>query len=141
MTFALPVEQTAAPPVREAGYSLMEILVALGLLGLTLTLVAGNGVQMLNRWTEQSEFRSVRRQIAQLRYEAYFQRRPIEWLPESVAPVALEPGWSARVAAPVYFLPTGVCLGGDVQIYAPTGRQETVRLTAPDCSGLSAPAG
>lgn len=130
-----PVLKLRTHPASESGYTLMEMLVALGLLGLTLTLVAGNGVQMLGRWTEQSEFRSVRREIAQLRYEAYFRRQPIEWLPDSEPPLSLEPGWTARVAEPIYFLPTGVCLGGTVDVKAPTGRTETVTLVAPDCSG------
>lgn len=119
----------------EAGYTLMEMLVALGLLGLTLTLVAGNGVQMLNRWTEQSEFRSVRRQIVQLRYDAYFQRQTLTWEPNGPALIPLQQGWTAVVHTPLNFLPTGVCLGGTVHVRAPTGRTETVNLAAPDCTG------
>lgn len=118
---------------RDAGYTLLEVIVALGLLGLTLTLVAANGVQMLERWRENLAFREIQRQVRQLRFDAFYERRTIAWNLEDAAPLPLPTGWNAKSLGELRFLPSGVCVGGNFQIVAPSGRTQVFRLVPPNC--------
>lgn len=46
--------------------------------------------------------------------------------------VSLEEGWGIS-GDDVIFLKTGVCLGGDVTLSAPSGRKRILKFQAPDC--------
>ncbi|MEO1015840.1 MAG: prepilin-type N-terminal cleavage/methylation domain-containing protein [Pseudomonadota bacterium] len=119
--------------LREDGFSLLEIMVALALMALTLTLVSANAVQMLGRWQESSEFRDVRNRISGLRVRAYVAQQPFNLDPSSVGVLGLNEGWSVETDTPVRYLATGTCLGGALRITAPSGRSELIRLDPPDC--------
>lgn len=128
--------------IRERGYTLLEILMVLALLGLMsgiampkLTTVYA-GVQ----WANERD--DVLRQIAGLGFSAFRQGKELELshYPEAgskTLPLKLPSGWELEAVPPILYKSNGVCLGGRLrlicgerslmlQIRAPQGQPEII---------------
>jgi len=127
---------------KEKGYTLLEILMVLALLGLLsgiampkLTAVY-SGVQ----WANERD--DVLRQIAGLGFSAFRQGQEFELkhYPEAgseILPLKLPSGWELEAIPPIRYKSNGICLGGRLrmicgerslmlQIRAPQGQPEVI---------------
>lgn len=126
----------------EAGFTLLEMLVVLAIMGLLLALAFPALATAYDRARFAFGRDTVERELDMLPLRAYGESRrivldypngqaPQETTPETVM-LNLPEGWRARTEAPIVFTETGVCLGGDVSLAL--GREIfTYRLNPPRC--------
>lgn len=126
---------------RVRGFTLVELLVVLAVMGLALSMVAPS----LER-TVASVDRAARRDglvadLAGLSYRAYALGQPFELSNESLSQVLADGnpvlgvpwGWRVEVERPIRFSFNGWCSGGAVKLVSLDGNVEQVQLVAPDC--------
>ena len=122
--------ESAARRCRQAGASLVEILVALSIA----SMVAGIGLPSLVKAMDAAAFRAgseaVAASVPYASSRARTQRRVIV-LPRDAE--ALPDGFELS-GGPLVFLPSGACLGGELTVRGPGGRQTTVVYEAPRCA-------
>lgn len=131
----IPSGRVKAPPNRlaEAGFSILEMTVALFLGALLLTLVAESGVSMLDRWQLSIAERNVRNQISALPLKAHASRRSFT-LDEAVgSDITLPPGWTLIADDEIFYADSGICSGGAIEIRSPQDRVWRYTLEAPFC--------
>lgn len=121
------------PARRQAGFSLMEIMVALFLVGLLLTLAAQSSVGIYQRWQQSIEMRQIKSELTNLRNRAFIERRNIDLEQELVASVELPDGWSLRIERDPLFNQFGQCRPGEVWGIAPNGREYPMIVEPPGC--------
>lgn len=118
-----------------AGFSLLEILVVLGVMALAFALVMPRGAVMLDRATAHSVFFDFQRQVSDLRLKAYRSEAPavlsdgVRPLP-GAATVALRSGWSYRLDRPVTISDGGACSSATALVFK-NGRR-VMRLVTRD---------
>lgn len=127
-----------APPTRRgprAGFSLLEILVVLGVMALAFALVMPRGAAMLDQAAAHSVFFDFQRQVSDLRLKAYRSEAPAV-LTDAAQPapggavVTLRSGWSYRLDRPVTISDGGACSAAIAILYK-NGRQ-VMRLATGD---------
>ena len=125
-------------PGPSRGFTLLELLVVLSLLGLLAGLVVPNLVRTYKSVRYSHEKSEVLREISTLGYKAYregrdirFEGYPLEGEGYDVL-LSLPPGWIVRADRPILYRSNGVCLGGDLRIGA-GDRWFGVHLSPPLC--------
>jgi len=104
------------PVPAEAGFSLLETLVALALMALAVLIVLPSGAVMLDRVTAHAVFFDFQRQLSDLRLKAYRSEAPIT-VRDAVAPspdlsaqvLPLRAGWSYTLDHPIAISEGGAC--------------------------------
>ena len=120
-------------PSADDGFSLLEMTIALFLMGLLLTLVAQSGVSMFERWNLTLTERRIRNQISVLSVQAFASRQAFT-LDEAISgPIQVPNGWLVLSLEPVKYAESGVCSGGEIEIHSPKGRTWRYSLEPPYC--------
>lgn len=132
------------------GFSLMEMLVVLAIIGLSAAIVAPRGSVMLDRITLHAVFFDFQRQMFDFRREAYRREAPMMvaspavdgGIVAAVTPVSgdqaglvrerldLKEGFTAVFSQPQIISAAGVCTRADVEIMR--GTERVMHLTATD---------
>lgn len=124
----------------EAGFTLIELVVALTIVGLTLTFV----LPRLSEWVDRLELSSAQQRfeesLAGLGSQArrggrtVFLRsnRPGAEKAADDATIELPRGWDLQAEPPIAFRYDGLCTGGLVRLITPAG-EKSYRLLAPYC--------
>jgi len=124
-------------PCREAGYSLIEVVVSLAILALAASIVVPNAVDMVGRFQAQADLRSIIDQIQDQRQRAISsgQVRILDASRDDRdQPLILLPdGWRLELVAPLVFSQSGVCKGEGITIITPAGRRQYYDLDARTC--------
>jgi prepilin-type N-terminal cleavage/methylation domain-containing protein len=117
------------------GFTLLEMLVVLVLLGMAASIVAPPLARTVDRVRESGDREDVRRGLEGLPVAARGQGAALAF----GAGVAIVPpgrawpeGWRVVAATPVRIESTGWCRGGEVQVNGPAGPHRW-RLASPDC--------
>ncbi len=126
---------------RSRGFTLLEILVVMTVIGLVAALVAPNLQKLVGGVERSTQRDGVLAEVASLSYRAYVLGQSFELSDESPSTVlqdgnpivALPSGWRLHVDAPVLYSFNGLCGGGRVTVLAPDAPPETLELAAPDC--------
>ena len=121
---------------RNLGFSLMEIMVALFLVGLILTLAAQSSVGIYQRWQQSIQLRQIKSELTNIRNRAFVERRDILLEDEFATAVELPEGWSVRVVTDPLFNRFGQCLPGEVWGVAPSGREYPLIIEPPKCRAV-----
>lgn len=113
--------------------SLLEVSVALFLVGIILMLMTQSGVRMFERWQVASTERDIRNQVNALPTRAFIERQVQPFATAVDRSVALPEGWRISASPGLTYLPSGVCSGGQVSITSPNGREWIYLVEPPSC--------
>jgi len=118
------------------GFTLLEMIVVLAILGLATALVAPSAIRGIDSWRRQSELDALLDQIRALPGEARARGRAIDITDESVkaptSPLRVASDWKVGVPKAWSVSANGVCAGGEVTIGNEIG-QRTIVVAAPFC--------
>lgn len=117
------------------GFTLLEVLVVLVILGLAAAIVAPPLARTVDRVRESGDREDLRRGLERLPLHAREQGRGLAFAAGTPLPAQGRPwpeGWRVVAATPLRIEASGFCHGGEVQAAGPTGPQRW-RLAAPDC--------
>lgn len=118
------------------GFTLLEILVVLVILGMAAALVAPPLARTVDRVREAGERDDVVRALGRLPLYARDGGVALEIAAGDALPAqgeAWPPGWRVVAATPLRIEANGFCVGGEVQADGPAGPRRW-RLVAPDCA-------
>ena len=126
------------------GFTLLELIVVLALVGLVAALALPNLQRLYEAFSRETERARVIDQIAGLGHRALAAGRAYAILGADAAdapdyadyePFAIDlpPGWELRVATPVLVRANGVCLGGEVALAGASGEPIELALEPPFC--------
>jgi prepilin-type N-terminal cleavage/methylation domain-containing protein len=133
------VRRSDTSPRADSGFTLIELVVAMAIVGLGLTFV----LPRLTRWVDRLQF-SMRQQqfedtLAELGSKARRNGRTMvlhstDRRPNSTEQPAIElpSDWTLTVEPPIAFRYDGLCTGGTVRLRFPAG-EKAYRLLAPYC--------
>ncbi len=127
------------------GFSLIELLVAMAIMGVALAVISPSIFRNLDAVRFSTAHDALLREIRALRVRALLEKRVYAFPPEGEDPFfQLEntppEGWTASVDGdPIYFLETGICLGGTITVTNGKGRFRRTVFAAPDCAVAPAP--
>ncbi len=125
----------AAPSVRR-GFTLLEMVVVLSIMGLATAMVAPSVFRSIGTWQRQGEVEAMLDQIRGLPAVARAQGRTIviskQTLSSATPPLHADPGSSLTVPESWSVHHNGVCDGGRVRIDS-GGRQVRIDVAAPFC--------
>ena len=126
----------------QPGFTLLEMIVVLAILGLVTAVVAPSALRSIDSWQRQAAMDSVLDQIRALPGNARGSGRSIEISNTSLAadpaPLHIETGWALEVATPWQVSASGVCAGGEVQVKGEYGSRRII-VAAPFCDPEIAP--
>lgn len=117
-----------------AGYSLLEVLIVVALLGLAVAISGPSLGRMVERQQTQQTLRAGAAALSQLRVDAYLSG--VDLRSDAVQErldAALAPGWTSDVPAELTFRHSGYCRGGEVRVFEPGGRAWLISVADGDC--------
>lgn len=127
---------------RARGFTLLEMVVVLSILGLVTALTAPALLRGIDSWQRKAQFDALVEQIRGLPARARMDGRALRvddaLLASDSTPLALEPGWTLDVVTPWTVRPNGVCDAGALDIGQGGGRSSRVRVDAPFCEPVLA---
>ena len=130
-------QSASCPPPDDSGFTLIEIVVALAVVGLIVGLVIPIATGWLYRLGQSSQLQGVEDALADLPAKARRSGRTISLrsiasspTPDDSGPIELRPGWALIVEAPIVFRYDGICTGGSLRLTFPGG-ESAYRLDPP----------
>ena len=132
---------------RRRGFTLLEVLVVLTLIGLLSALVMPNLQKLVGSVERATRRDGLVADIAGLSYRAFALGQGFELSNAKAGqllvdgnPVLVPPaGWRVDVEAPVSYSFNGFCSGGRLKLISPDGNVEPMLLSAPACRLSHAP--
>ena len=119
----------------QAGYSLLEVIVVVAILGVATTLSGPSISRMIAGQQARQVVRAVVTEFGATRAEAYIQSQP--WDAEALASRLTESapeGWLVAVDDAVTLSASGYCSPGQITIQGPSGRIWALQVTQGDCA-------
>ncbi len=122
-----------------AGFSLLELLVVLSLLGLLTAITFPNFVNLYESVRSRLQIDQIIDDINGLGYSAFNSSSEIvlDNIPESaerqIAPINLPAGWRLAVLNPIRYLQNGACQGGEIRLFFEDELIITTELSPPFC--------
>lgn len=118
-----------------AGYSLLEVLVVVAIMGVAATLSGPSVSRMIESQQARQTVRAVVTGFGALRADAYIQSRPYDADTLSARLTAAAPeAWQVRVSDSVMLAASGYCTPGLIEISSPDGRRWLLRVAQGDCT-------
>jgi len=142
-TCRMAARRTDGPaPMRQPGFTLLEMIVVLAILGLATALVAPAALRGIDSWRRQSELDALFDQIRALPGNARASGKPILFNDDALkgkdAPLRIASGWTLGVPKPWKVNANGVCQGGQISIGNRYGSR-TIVVAPPFCDPVLRP--
>ena len=122
--------------MRHDGFTLLEMIVVLAVLGLATALVGPSAIRGIDSWRRQAELDSLLDQIRALPGNARASGKPIvisdDALKAAPGPLRVASDWTLHVPAPWKINANGVCHGGEVVI-GNMYSTRTIKVGSPFC--------
>jgi len=129
----------SSPPPDDGGFTLIELVVVLVVVGLMVGFVLPRTASWIDRLWVSSQQQRVEDALAEMAAKARRSGQTISLAssqnatkPEDAAAIELPPGWALVVDPPIVFRSNGLCTGGTVRLTFPGG-ESAYRLVAPFC--------
>lgn len=116
----------------QRGFTLLELLVVLGLIGLVAGVVAPRFLDLQERLGQRNQLQEIRQRLNGLPLIALRQASPLQ-IDAKGAPFEPPLGWRLSARQPIVYQSNGVCLGGELEIWHRQTRLHTLQLQAPYC--------
>lgn len=120
---------SASSPDRSAGFSLLELMVVLGLVSLISGVVFPGLARLYDAVQASNEQEEIIAQINMLGVQAWQSRQAFSLLEK----LTLPEGWEVRVRNPIYYRANGFCVGGTAQLVRHGETRRSVSLKSPYC--------
>lgn len=122
--------------MRHGGFTLLEMIVVLAILGLASALVGPSMVRSIDTWRRQAAMELLLDQLRALPGNARGSGKPITvsdaTLASATPPLRIDPDWTLRVPESWSVGANGVCQGGEVIVGNVYG-ERTISVAAPFC--------
>lgn len=116
------------------GYSLIEVVVALAIAALSVSLATPSILRMIDGWQDRSVVRELIRDMGNLRAEAALARTGQAGTAiQAELSASLPSGWQLHVSDGFEIRPAGLCTAGQLQLVSPRGRVVALQNTQPSC--------
>lgn len=117
------------------GFSLVELLVVLVILGLVSSMALPNLVRAYASLSFNSDLETVKMSLSSLGHRAFLANQSIEVTSGVELSEWIQPpeGWILTVIEPLVVRSNGFCIGGAISV-ANGNTSKTLRITAPHCS-------
>jgi prepilin-type N-terminal cleavage/methylation domain-containing protein len=130
-TSAQFLRPASSVPQADRGFTLLEVLVVLLIVGLLVSLVAPGAVNLVGAATRESQRREIASAIERLPVEARLTGRLL--VLDGTTPVpGLNAAWRVTLARPLRVQPSGVCSESDARVDI-DGQTVVVHIAAPFC--------
>ena len=124
------------PRMRHGGFTLLEMIVVLAILGLAAALVGPSMVKSIDTWRRKAAMDVLLDQLRALPGNARNSGKPITisdaTLASAAAPVRIDADWTLRAPKPWSVGANGVCQGGEVIVGNVYG-ERTISVAPPFC--------
>ena len=124
------------PRMRHGGFTLLEMIVVLAILGLAAALVGPSMVKSIDTWRRKAAMDVLLDQLRALPGNARNSGKPITisdaTLASAAAPLRIDADWTLRAPKPWSVGANGVCQGGEVIVGNVYG-ERTISVAAPFC--------
>lgn len=127
-----------ASPRQARGFTLLELLVVLALVGMMAAMVAPRLQGTYEAIASSGERAEVARQLERLPLVARDRGRSITLAPGGATPLQMPAGWTVTALDAVLVDASGICHGGRVVVRG-RGSVETWTLSPPDCGVADGP--
>ncbi|MFB2872705.1 prepilin-type N-terminal cleavage/methylation domain-containing protein [Aeromonas jandaei] len=114
----------------QRGFTLLELLVVLVLVGMITGMVGPRFIDLAERLRHRNEWQTLQQRINGLPMEVQLSGRGMAL---QALPLTLPAGWQLKTERPVRYLPNGVCLGGQLQLLQGDEVKRRIALTPPYC--------
>lgn len=131
-----PASSLALPRGSPGGFTLLELIVVLALLGLATALVAPAGMRMIDSWRRSTDVDAALNSLAALSVAAQRQGRSfmLEAGPVPLADLEGMPeGWMVVLDTPLHIQANGACADTQGELRATDGYVQRFDLHAPFC--------
>ena len=133
---ARPPRPERTPRMRHRGFTLLEMIVVLAILGLSAALVGPSMVRGIDTWRRQAAMDVLLDQLRALPGNARGSGKPIivsdATLASAAPPLRIDADWTLQVPEPWSVGANGVCQGGEVIVGNALG-ERTIVVAPPFC--------
>ena len=116
--------------MQQRGFTLLELLVVLVLVGLAAGMVGSRFIELTERLQHRNEWQMLQQRVNGLPLEVQLTGRAMI-LPGTG--LILPSGWQLKANRPVRYLSNGVCLGGQLQLLYGDEIKRQIELFPPYC--------